>query len=188
MSYVPLTPLDILLAAALLIANGAISWGFRLGLEKSIAIAAARMVVQLALIGVVLKFIFAQILAGMDRCFRAGHGRRCRGRGCLTPASQFRWLAHDGTFYRDVAVHRHRCHRARRRRDHHARSVVRAALCAADPRNGTRQQHDRGRPGARRAGRSGQPRAFGHRGTAGARRTTFRGARRDRCVPRCAQV
>ena len=60
MSYVPLTPLDILLAAALLIANGAISWGFRLGLEKSIAIAAARMVVQLALIGVVLKFIFAQ--------------------------------------------------------------------------------------------------------------------------------
>ena len=41
------------LAAALLIANGAISWGFRLGLEKSIAIAAARMVVQLALIGVV---------------------------------------------------------------------------------------------------------------------------------------
>jgi putative ABC transport system permease protein len=60
MSYVPLTPLDILLAAALLIANGAISWGFRLGLEKSLAIAAARMVVQLALIGIVLKFIFAQ--------------------------------------------------------------------------------------------------------------------------------
>jgi putative ABC transport system permease protein len=60
MSYVSLTPLDIVLAAALLIANGAISWGFRLGLEKSIAIAAARMVVQLALIGVVLKFIFVQ--------------------------------------------------------------------------------------------------------------------------------
>lgn len=60
MSYVPLTPLDLLLAATLLIANAAISWGFRLGLEKSIAISAARMVVQLALIGVVLKFIFAQ--------------------------------------------------------------------------------------------------------------------------------
>ena len=39
---------------------GAISWGFRLGLEKGLAIAAARMVVQLALIGVVLKFIFVQ--------------------------------------------------------------------------------------------------------------------------------
>jgi putative ABC transport system permease protein len=60
MSYVSLTPLDIVFAAALLIANGAISWGFRLGLEKSLAIAAARMVVQLALIGVVLKFIFVQ--------------------------------------------------------------------------------------------------------------------------------
>ncbi|MDP1639717.1 MAG: ABC transporter permease, partial [Hyphomicrobium sp.] len=60
MSYVSLTPLDIVLAATLLFANGLISWGFRLRLEKSIAIAAVRMVVQLALIGVVLKFIFAQ--------------------------------------------------------------------------------------------------------------------------------
>jgi len=60
MTYVSLTPLDIALAAALLIANGAISWGFRLGLEKSLVIAAARMLVQLALIGIVLKFIFAQ--------------------------------------------------------------------------------------------------------------------------------
>ena len=60
MSYVSLTPLDIVLAAALLFANGLISWGFRLRLEKSIAIASVRMVLQLALIGVVLKFIFAQ--------------------------------------------------------------------------------------------------------------------------------
>ena len=60
MTYVTLTPLDIALAAGLLIANGAISLAFRLGLEKSIAIAAVRMLVQLALIGVVLKFIFVQ--------------------------------------------------------------------------------------------------------------------------------
>ncbi len=60
MNYVSLTPVDIALAAALLFANGLISWGFRLRLETSIAIAAVRMVVQLALIGVVLKFIFAQ--------------------------------------------------------------------------------------------------------------------------------
>ncbi|KAB2939342.1 MAG: iron export ABC transporter permease subunit FetB [Hyphomicrobium sp.] len=60
MSYVSLTYTDLLLAAALLIINGAISWRFRLGLERSIAIAAVRMLVQLALIGVVLKFIFAQ--------------------------------------------------------------------------------------------------------------------------------
>jgi putative ABC transport system permease protein len=60
MSYIPLTTTDLMLAATLLIINAAISWFFRLQLEKSIAIAVVRMVVQLALIGVVLKFIFAQ--------------------------------------------------------------------------------------------------------------------------------
>ena len=61
MSYVSLTPLDIVLAArAARSPMALISWGFRLRLETSIAIAAVRMVVQLALIGVVLKFIFAQ--------------------------------------------------------------------------------------------------------------------------------
>ena len=60
MTYVPLSPLDLGLAAALLLINGAISWVFGLRLEKSIAIAAVRMIIQLALIGFVLKFIFAQ--------------------------------------------------------------------------------------------------------------------------------
>jgi len=59
-SYVPLTPLDLALAASLLIANVAISWVFRLKLERSLAIGAVRMVVQLALVGVVLKLVFAQ--------------------------------------------------------------------------------------------------------------------------------
>ena len=60
MSTIALTPLDLALAANLLAINAAISWGFGLRLERSIALAAARMVVQLALIGLVLKFIFAQ--------------------------------------------------------------------------------------------------------------------------------
>jgi putative ABC transport system permease protein len=60
MTYVPLTPLDLVLAAALLAINAAISWIFRLKLERSIAIAAVRMIAQLALVAVVLKFIFAQ--------------------------------------------------------------------------------------------------------------------------------
>lgn len=60
MSYVPLTPLDLALAGALLAINAAISWTFNLKLERSIAIAVVRMVVQLALIALVLKFIFAQ--------------------------------------------------------------------------------------------------------------------------------
>lgn len=60
MTYVPLTPLDLILAAGLLLINAAISWFFRLRLEKSIAVAAVRMTVQLALVALVLKFIFAQ--------------------------------------------------------------------------------------------------------------------------------
>ncbi|MGQ0673253.1 MAG: ABC transporter permease [Hyphomicrobium sp.] len=60
MTYVPLSLADLGLAALLMAVNGAISVGFRLGLEKSLAIAALRMVVQLALVGLVLKFVFAQ--------------------------------------------------------------------------------------------------------------------------------
>ena len=59
MNYIALTGLDLLLAALVLLLNGAISIAFRLGLERSIGISTARMVVQLALIGLVLKFIFA---------------------------------------------------------------------------------------------------------------------------------
>jgi putative ABC transport system permease protein len=60
MSTIALSPLDLAFAASLLAINAAISWAFGLRLERSIAIAAVRMVVQLALIGLVLKFIFAQ--------------------------------------------------------------------------------------------------------------------------------
>jgi len=60
MSTIALTPLDLALAASLLAVNAAISWAFGPRLERSIVVAAARMVVQLALIGLVLKFIFAQ--------------------------------------------------------------------------------------------------------------------------------
>jgi len=57
-SYVPLDLPDLGLAATLLVVNGVISLAFRLGLERSFAIAAARMVVQLAIVGLALKFIF----------------------------------------------------------------------------------------------------------------------------------
>ena len=61
MSTIALSPLDLAFAASLLAINAAISWGFGLRLERSIAVAAARMVVQLALIGLVLKFIFGPV-------------------------------------------------------------------------------------------------------------------------------
>jgi putative ABC transport system permease protein len=60
MSYVELSGLDLALAALLLVANGAISLAFRLGLEVSFGMAAARMAVQLAAVGYVLKLVFAQ--------------------------------------------------------------------------------------------------------------------------------
>lgn len=58
MSYISLSTLDLVVAGIVLVLNGAISLAFRLGLERSIAISTVRMVVQLALIGLVLKFIF----------------------------------------------------------------------------------------------------------------------------------
>lgn len=60
MSAIDLSPLDLGLAALLLVVNGAISLAFGLRLETSLAVAAARMVVQLAAVGLVLKFVFAQ--------------------------------------------------------------------------------------------------------------------------------
>lgn len=60
MSYVHLSATDLVVAALLMAGNGVVSVAFRLGLEKSLAMAAVRMVVQLALVGLVLKFVFAQ--------------------------------------------------------------------------------------------------------------------------------
>lgn len=59
MTYVPLELPDLALAAILLIANGVVSFCFRLGLERSLAISALRMVVQLAVVALALRFIFA---------------------------------------------------------------------------------------------------------------------------------
>lgn len=58
MSYIPLHFTDLALAAVLLIANGAVSFWFRLGLERSIAISAVRMVLQLSVVALALRFIF----------------------------------------------------------------------------------------------------------------------------------
>jgi len=56
---VPLTPLHLLLCAALLVAYGGISVGLRLGLVRRLAIASARATVQLSVLGLVLVPVFA---------------------------------------------------------------------------------------------------------------------------------
>lgn len=60
MSAIPLGLPELGLAALLILINGAVSLAFRLGLEKHLAIVTARMVVQLAAVGFVLKFVFEQ--------------------------------------------------------------------------------------------------------------------------------
>ncbi len=59
MSFVTLSYLDIALAAVLLFINAALSLALRLGLARRLLIAGARMVVQLTLVGLVLKALFA---------------------------------------------------------------------------------------------------------------------------------
>jgi len=63
MSYIPLHWSDLVLAGLLILVNGLVSVFLRLGLERPLAIAAVRMVVQLGLIGFVLKLLFAQTSA-----------------------------------------------------------------------------------------------------------------------------
>ncbi len=60
MNAIPLGLTELALAALLILVNGAVSLAFRLGLERQLAIVAVRMVVQLAAIGFVLKFVFEQ--------------------------------------------------------------------------------------------------------------------------------
>lgn len=60
MTTVELTILDLVLASTLILVNGTISLVYGLKLERTLAINTIRMVVQLALIGLILKWIFAQ--------------------------------------------------------------------------------------------------------------------------------
>lgn len=60
MSYHALSLADLGLAGLLLGLNALLSWGFRLGLERSLLIAAVRMGLQLGAVGFVLKFVFEQ--------------------------------------------------------------------------------------------------------------------------------
>ena len=60
MTYEVLSYYDIALAAVLIIANGLLSITLKLRLEKQLLIASVRMVVQLGLVGLVLKVLFEQ--------------------------------------------------------------------------------------------------------------------------------
>jgi putative ABC transport system permease protein len=55
----PLDAVDLAIAAALVLVAGGVSLGLRLGLERKLALASVRTVVQLLLIGYVLEWVFA---------------------------------------------------------------------------------------------------------------------------------
>lgn len=59
MSLVTLTPLDLVLAAILVLVLSALSLALRLGVARELTVAAARTVVQLLLVGFVLEAVFA---------------------------------------------------------------------------------------------------------------------------------
>ena len=58
-SYISLTYTDLLLASVFLVINGVLSLWLHLGLERKLAVAAFRMVVQLILVGLLLKSLFS---------------------------------------------------------------------------------------------------------------------------------
>lgn len=57
--YISLTYSDLLLASIFLVLNGVLSIWLHLGLERKLAVAAIRMVVQLVLVGLLLKSLFS---------------------------------------------------------------------------------------------------------------------------------
>ncbi len=58
MQYQQLTVVQVALAAVLIVVNGGLSVWLKLGLERTLAAAAVRMVVQLLLLGMVLQWVF----------------------------------------------------------------------------------------------------------------------------------
>jgi len=58
-SLIQLGPIQLVIATLLVVAAGAISLALRLGIERRLAIAALRTVVQLGLLGLVLERVFA---------------------------------------------------------------------------------------------------------------------------------
>lgn len=59
--YIRLDETALLLAATLLLVNGVLSLGLRLGVERTLAVAAVRMVIQLGLVALVLELLFTTV-------------------------------------------------------------------------------------------------------------------------------
>lgn len=82
--YIPLDPFDLVLAAGFLLLNGLLSLWLGLGLERRLLVAGLRMSVQLLLVGLVLKILFAilspWLVAAVALAMTAVAGREIRAR------------------------------------------------------------------------------------------------------------
>ena len=84
MKAIPLDLLDLALAGVLVLLNGGLSLALQLGLARQLAIATVRMIVQLALIGLVLTWLFETVspwltaLAALTMVLFAGNEIRLR--------------------------------------------------------------------------------------------------------------
>jgi len=109
-----LSVLDLSIAAALMLLNAAVSFAFRLGIERRLLVTALRMVVQLALVGLLLRVVFAEehpaltlvlvlamtVVAGYEVVAR--QSRRIRG---LAPfVTSTGTLLFVGTLFAGIAV------------------------------------------------------------------------------------
>ena len=56
---ITLTPIDLAVAALLVIALAAVSWRMKLGVSSQLLVAGIRTIIQLLLVGLVLKVLFA---------------------------------------------------------------------------------------------------------------------------------
>jgi putative ABC transport system permease protein len=86
MNFITLGAVDLALASVLVIINGGLSLALGLGLERQLLIAATRMVIQLSLMGLVLKALFALVspfwtaVAALIMVLFAGHEASARQR------------------------------------------------------------------------------------------------------------
>lgn len=80
MTYIPLGYNDLILPALLVVMNGALSLALQLKLERQLALASVRMVVQLVLVGYVLTFLLPCPVLDCARGLHHGSVRIARDR------------------------------------------------------------------------------------------------------------
>ena len=163
MTYVPLDISDLVVAASLMLINGLVSWAFALKLERTLFINSVRMALQLAMIGFVLKWIFAQTspvwTAGLATIMILVAGYEIVSRLSRRPKGFSAYLLGSGTLFLVGTLGTG----LRGTRHYRSRPLVSAPLCTADPRYGAGQRDDRHRTHHQYAFRIRKPRPNSHR-------------------------